>query len=208
MNAFVTQKTEGQKKHHELIVIGASWGGLEALSAILSSLPSDFPLPILIVQHRPRNPLGSEFFIEILNRCCQLNVLEPDDKEHIETGNIYLAPSNYHMLVEHKRALALSNDDPVHYSRPSIDLLFESAAESYQQNVIGIILTGANQDGAEGLKIIKEKGGYTLAQDPTTAEVDTMPLAAIAAAKPDMILPLKDIAPFLITLGKTSCYQK
>jgi len=202
MKVIVQKKTEPLEKHHELIVIGASWGGLDALSTILSPLPSDFPLPILIVQHRPRNPVGSEFFIEVLSRYCQLSVLEPDDKEHIETGNIYLAPSNYHLLVEHKGALALSNDEPVHYSRPSIDLLFESAAESYQQSVIGIILTGANQDGAAGLKIIKEKGGYTLAQDPTTAEVDTMPLAAIAAAKPDMILPLKDIAPFLIKFCK------
>jgi len=202
MNAFVTQKTEGLKKHHELIVIGASWGGLEALSAILSPLPKDFPLPILVVQHRQRNQLDSGFFIEILNRHCQLNVLEPDDKEHIETGNIYLAPSNYHMLVEHKGALALSNDEPVHYSRPSIDLLFESAAESYQENVIGIILTGANQDGAEGLQAINVRGGYTLAQDPATAEVDTMPLAAIAAAQPDAILPLKDIASFLIKFCK------
>jgi len=202
MNVLVPKKIEQLKKHHELIVIGASWGGLDALSTILSPLPSDFPLPILIVQHRPRNQLGSEFFIEFLNRCSQLNVLEPDDKEHIETGNIYLSPSNYHMFVEHKGALALSNDEPVHYSRPSIDLLFESAAESYQQNVIGIILTGANQDGAEGLKVIKAKGGYTLAQAPATAEVDTMPLAAIAAAKPDAILPLKDIAPFLTKLCK------
>ena len=202
MNVIIPKKTEELKKQNELIVIGTSWGGLNALSTILSPLPKDFPLPILIVQHRPRNQLGSEFFIEILNRRCQLNVLEPDDKEHIQTGNIYLSPSNYHMLVEHKGALALSNDEPVHYSRPSIDLLFESAAESYQQNVIGIILTGANQDGAEGLQVIKAMGGYTLAQDPVTAEVDIMPLAAIAAAKPDAILPLKDIASFLIKLCK------
>ena len=202
MNVIVPKKTEGLKKHHQLIIIGASWGGLEALSTILSLLPSDFPLPILVVQHRQRNPLGSEYFIEILNRRCHLNVLEPDDKELTEAGNIYLAPSNYHMLVEHKGALALSNDEPVHYSRPSIDILFESAAESYQQSVIGVILTGANQDGAEGLQAIKARGGYTLVQDPATAEVDTMPLAAIAAAQPDVILPLKDIASFLIKLCK------
>ena len=202
MNVIVPKKTEELKKHHELIVIGASWGGLEALSIILSPLPSDFPLPILVVQHRQRNHSGPEFFIEILNRRCQLNVLEPDDKELIEAGNIYLSPSNYHMLVEHNGAFALSNDEPVHYSRPSIDLLFESAARSYQQSVIGIILTGANQDGAEGLQAIKVRGGYTLVQDPATAEVDTMPLAAIAAAQPDAILPLNDIASFLIKLRK------
>lgn len=198
----ITPKKKELKKHYELIVIGASWGGLEALSTILSPLPRDFPLPILIVQHRQRNRLGSEFFTEVLNRRCQLNVLEPDDKELIEAGNIYLSPSDYHMLVEHKGALALSNDEPVHYSRPSIDLLFESAARSYEQGIIGIILTGANQDGAEGLRAIKFRGGYALAQDPETAEADTMPLAAITVAQPDAILPLKDIASFLMDLYK------
>ena len=202
MKIISPKKTGKIKKRHELIVIGASWGGLEALTTVLSPLPKDYPLPILIVQHRQRNQSGAEFLIEIFKQRCQLNVLEPDDKDTIEPGNIYISPSDYHMLVEHKGMLALSNDEPVHYSRPSIDLLFESAAQSYRNSVIGIILTGANHDGASGLLAIKNQGGYTLVQDPKTAEVDTMPLAAIASTQPDMILPLKDIASLLMKLCK------
>jgi two-component system chemotaxis response regulator CheB len=188
------------KKNHELIVIGASWGGLEALTNLLSPLPSDYSLPILVVQHRCRNPMGREFLTDVLNQRCQLNATEPEDKQIIEAGNIYLAPSNYHMLVERKGVLALSTDEPEHYSRPAIDLLFESAAVSYRNSVIGIILTGANHDGAKGLQAVKNHGGCALVQAPETAEVNIMPLAAITATQPDAILPLDDMTSLLLGL--------
>ncbi|MBL4607929.1 MAG: chemotaxis protein CheB, partial [Pseudomonadales bacterium] len=143
------------KKNYDLVVIGASWGGLEALTTVLSSLPKNYPLPILVVQHRQRNQIDTEMLVNVMNKRCKLNVLEPDDKEPIEAGNLYIAPSDYHMFVEHKGEIALSSDELVNYSRPSIDLLFESAADCYQSGVLGIILTGANSDGASGLQTIK-----------------------------------------------------
>ena len=109
----------------KLIVVGTSWGGLDALSCLLSPLPKNYPIPILIVQHRQRNHHGSTYLAEILNQRCQLNIIEPDDKERIKAGNVYISPSNYHMLVEDKETLALSSEELVNYSRPSIDLLFE-----------------------------------------------------------------------------------
>ena len=184
----------------KLIVVGTSWGGLDALSCLLSPLPKNYPIPILIVQHRQRNHHGSTYLAEILNQRCQLNIIEPDDKERIKAGNVYISPSNYHMLVEDKETLALSSEELVNYSRPSIDLLFESAAEIHQQNLIGIILTGANKDGAKGLATIKDRGGYGLVQSPETAEVDTMPLAAISSAQPDAVLPLNEITSLLLKI--------
>ena len=185
------------KKNYDLVVIGASWGGLEALTTVLSSLPKNYPLPILVVQHRQRNQIDTEMLVNVMNKRCKLNVLEPDDKEPIEAGNLYIAPSDYHMFVEHKGEIALSSDELVNYSRPSIDLLFESAADCYQSGVLGIILTGANSDGASGLQTIKNKGGGALIQSPETAEVDTMPLAAMAATQADAILPLSEITMYL-----------
>ena len=193
-----SKKQNRLKNQFELIVIGASWGGLEALSNLLTPLPKDYATPILVVQHRQRNQLGSTHLSNILNQRCPLNVIEPDDKEIIEAGNVYVSPSDYHMLVEEKGRLALSSDELVHYSRPSIDLLFESAAEIYLNKVIGIILTGANQDGAKGLATINKWGGYSIVQAPETAEKSTMPLAAISATQPDVILNLTEITAHLL----------
>lgn len=185
---------------YEVVVVGASWGGLAALNELLSPLPYDFNIPILIVQHRQRNQFGSEHLIDILNNNCKLQVIEPDDKDIIQSGNIYIAPANYHLLVESKYKLALSSDEPVNFSRPAIDLLFESAAFTYQQAAVGIILTGANKDGAYGLSQIKKLGGLAIVQDPTTAESETMPLAAVKSSNPDWVLTLKKISELLIRL--------
>ena len=186
----------------ELIVIGASWGGLDTLSTVLSLLPSDFSIPILVAQHRKRNQLEATQLTDILHQRCLLKVVDPEDKEEIKAGHIYISPSDYHMLVEDKGLLALSNEELVNHSRPSIDLLFESAAETYKRNIVGIILTGANSDGAKGLSRIKNMGGRCIVQDPETAEVDIMPLAAIAATQTDEILSLCDITSVLMEIER------
>ncbi|MBV1872118.1 MAG: chemotaxis protein CheB [Gammaproteobacteria bacterium] len=194
-----------QKKNHspiELIVIGASWGGLDALSTVLSPLPSDFSVPILVAQHRKRNQLETTLLTDILHERCPLKVIDPEDKEEIEAGHIYISPCDYHMLVEDKGLLALSSEELVNHSRPSIDLLFESAAEAYKKNLLGVILTGANSDGAKGLSHIESMGGRCIVQDPETAEMDTMPLAAIAATQTDEILPLSSITSVLIEIER------
>jgi len=180
-----------------LVTVGASLGGFNALSSVLSSLPTDFSLPIVVVQHR--SPSDSGDLAPLLAKCTQLPVAEIDDKENIDDGHIYICPSNYHVLVEEGR-FALSTDAPVLYARPSIDVLFESAAEALHEDVIGLLLTGMSKDGTAGLKRIKECGGYAIVQDPAAAEGRVMPEAAIDAVSVDKILPLEEIAPFLITL--------
>jgi two-component system chemotaxis response regulator CheB len=180
---------------YQAIVIGTSVGGLNALQKILGPLPANFSLPILIVQHRL--PAPDDFLTFSLNESCPLTVKEADEKEPIKPGFVYIAPANYHLLVEQNKTLSLSIDSKVCYSRPSIDVLFETAAEAYLSGLIGIILTGANDDGTIGLKKIKEKGGLTIAQDPATAESGVMPLSAIRENVVDQILPLAEIASFL-----------
>ena len=180
---------------YEAIVIGTSAGGLNALQKILGPLPADFPLPILVVQHRL--PAADDFLTFSLNESCALSVKEAEEKELIKPGFIYIAPANYHLLVEGDKTLSLTIDAKVCYARPSIDVLFETAAEAYLSALVGIILTGANNDGTAGLKKIKEKGGLTIAQDPATAESDVMPLSAIRENVVDKILSLAEIASFL-----------
>jgi two-component system chemotaxis response regulator CheB len=188
---------------YEAIVIGTSTGGLNALQEILAPLPADFNLPVLVVQHRL--PAPEEFLTFALNESCQLTVKEAAEKEPIKPGFVYLAPANYHLLVEPDKTLSLSIDAKVCYSRPGIDVLFETAAEAYLSSLIGIILTGANNDGSAGLKKIKEKGGLTIAQDPTTAASGVMPLSAIQENIVDQIFSLAEISSFLIQLsGKGS----
>ncbi len=184
----------------ELVVIGASWGGLKATEILLSGLPKDFPLAIAIAQHRHRN--ARELLSELLQEHSLLPVVEVEDKLAIVPGHVYLAPADYHLLVEPGN-FALSTEAPVHYSRPSIDLLFESAADAYTHRAIGVILTGANQDGAQGLAALKRRGGLAIVQEPTEAESSFMPTAAIAATQVDHILPLAEIAPCLIKLADT-----
>ena len=174
----------------DIVVVGTSLGGLAALEILLSGLPAEFPLPVAIVQHRGMD--SDETLMLLLQVHCALPVSEPDDKDPIEPGRIYLAPPGYHLLVD-RGSFALSMDAKVCYARPSIDVLFESAAEAYKERVIGVVLTGASRDGSEGLARIKGRGGLAVVQDPKGAEAPTMPEAAIAKVKVDRILPLPQI---------------
>jgi two-component system chemotaxis response regulator CheB len=181
--------------NYKAIAIGTSVGGVNALQEVLAPLPADFTLPLLVVQHRL--PAPDDFLAFSLNESCQLTVKEADDKEPIKPGFVYVAPANYHLLVEPDKTLSLSVDDKVCYSRPSIDVLFETAAEAYLSGLIGIILTGASNDGTAGFKKIKEKGGLTIAQNPATATSGVMPLSAIRENVVDKTLSLAEIASFL-----------
>ena len=174
-----------------IIVVGASAGGLRALEMVLGGLPRGFPVPIVAVQHRSRE--SSDAYADILGRSVKLPVREIDDDDALRAPGVYLAPPDYHVLIEPGR-MVLSVDDPVSYSRPSIDVLFESAADVYGAKVLGVLLTGANHDGAQGLSRIKQAGGYAIVQDPRTAESPEMPAAGIAAAPVDQVLALEDIA--------------
>lgn len=176
----------------ELVVIGASLGGLHALRVVLGALPKNYSLPVVIVQHRK----GEDILSALLATHCELPVSEAEDKEPLIGGHVYLAPSNYHLLVEAGHC-ALSTDEPVNYAQPSIDVLFESAADAYDDRVIGVILSGTGADGARGLAAIKRRGGLTITQDPATAEACAMPEAAIAAARVDAVLSLQEIGLFL-----------
>jgi two-component system chemotaxis response regulator CheB len=179
----------------ELIVIGCSLGGMHALEKILGLLPDDFCVPIVVAQHRHKR--SNEGLPAHLRRVTHLPVVDADDKQWIQPGHVYLAPADYHLLVE-KGELSLSVDEAVRYSRPSIDVLFESAADAYGAALIGVVLTGANEDGARGAKRIKRRGGVVIVQDPKTAEAATMPQAAIDSVGVDQILPLDKIASALI----------
>ena len=184
----------------ELVVVGTSLGGLHALEVLLSGLPKSFPLSLAVVQHRHKD---SDNTLSIfLQRHSALPLKEAEDKEMIVPGWVYLAPANYHLMVE-ASSFALSTDAPVLYARPSIDVLFESAADAYAERVIGVILTGASRDGAQGLAKIKARGGLAVVQEPATAESHTMPEAAIAAVAVNSILLLKDVAPFLVKMCNT-----
>ncbi len=187
---------------YEAIVIGVSSGGLNALNVIFSNLPQDFSLPIIIVQHV--SPRSNNKWIKLLNDKTNLQMKEADEKEKIENAAIYIAPPNYHLLIEKDKTFSLTIDERVNYARPSIDVLFESAAEAYKDKLIGIILTGSNADGTAGLKRIKEYGGLTIAQDPATAESGYMPASAIAAVKPDHILCLEEIIKLLIKINHSN----
>lgn len=172
-------------------------GGGHALQILLKGLPKTFPVPVIIAQHRGKETTPA--LSTILQDPCALPVCEPEDKEVIVGGRVYVAPADYHLLVEPGR-LALSTEGPVNYARPSVDVLFESAAVAYGNRVVGVVLTGANQDGAQGAATIKARGGLVVVQDPATAERPEMPAAAIKAAPVDEILPLPEIAPFVVGL--------
>ena len=178
-----------------VIVIGASVGAIEALMRILPGLPAGYRPSILIVVHVP--PDRKSLLASLFGERCAIPVKEAEDKENIQAGTIYFAPPNYHLLVEPDFTLSLSSDEPVFYSRPSIDVLFESAADAYGDSLTGIILTGANQDGADGLRAVCEAGGQALVQSPTTAEGKAMPLAALTACPAAKELPLEEIATLL-----------
>jgi two-component system, chemotaxis family, protein-glutamate methylesterase/glutaminase len=190
-------------KNKRAVVIGISAGGLQMLSKILLTLKKKFTFPLLIVQHLHKSQV--HFMYEFLNKKSALILKEADEKEKIKPGHAYFAPANYHMLIENDETISLSVDPKVNFSRPSIDVLFESAADVYKDELVGILLTGANNDGAAGIKKIKEHGGITIAQDPEEAQFPVMPQSAICTGKVDYILKIEEIINFLnhLTIERT-----
>jgi two-component system chemotaxis response regulator CheB len=176
----------------QAVVIGVSAGGLKALSAILPALPADYPLPIMIVIHLP--PDRDSVVADLFNDRCALTVREAEDKEDILPGHIYFAPPDYHLLIESDHRLSLSSEEPVLFSRPSVDVLFETAADVYGEGLIGIILTGANPDGAAGLKAVMMAGGMALVQRPDLSYARAMPEAALELCPQAESLSLEQIA--------------
>ncbi|MEN3748111.1 chemotaxis protein CheB [Sphingomonas sp. HF-S3] len=183
------------------VVIGASAGAVQALSELLPALPADYRLPVLVVVHVPAD--RSNFLAPLFQHKCRIAVREAEDKEPIAPATVYFAPADYHLMVEDDATLSLSNDLPVHYSRPSIDVLFESAADAYGPEVIGIILTGANADGAQGLRAIIDAGGVGIVEAPDGAYADAMPRAAINLCPSASVLPLEAIASHLVKAGES-----
>ena len=182
------------------IVIGASYGGMEAINTILKGLPSGFRVPLSVVLHIGNNSISN--YLSVLNYKTDFSVKEAEEKELIEQGKVYFAPPNYHLQVEDNFSFSLSTEQKVNFSRPSIDVLFETAAWVYKNELLGILLTGSNSDGAEGLKTIKDYGGTTIVENPETAFAKMMPAAAIKKEKPSFILSLEEIATKIVALTK------
>jgi two-component system, chemotaxis family, protein-glutamate methylesterase/glutaminase len=180
---------------YRLVVVGASAGGLHALRTLVSGLPADFGVPVVVVQHRAKE---SELLCELLQECSHIPVYEVVDKMDMGRG-VFVGPPDYHLLVD-EGFFSLSCDEPVRYSRPSIDVMFESAADTYGMDVVGVVLTGANSDGSRGLRRIVDAGGYGVVQDPETAEVRVMPRAAARAVPEACVLALEEIGPHLAAI--------
>ncbi len=180
-------------KTYRAVVIGSSAGGLKALEIILSRLAEDFLIPIVIVQHVAAN----SSLASVLSQKTRHPIKEADDKELLQAGWIYVAPSGYHLIIESNAAFSFSVDEKVNNSRPSIDVLFESAADAFGPELIGVILTGSNADGSAGLKRIHDRGGLTIVQDPNTAEAKEMPSSALKRTNPDYTLPVEEISALL-----------
>lgn len=194
----LNKKVKAKKKNEfGIVVIGSSKGGMTALQTLFAFVPVSFKLPIVVVQHREES--SDETFVNILQPSSKLKVKEVSDKDKINSGVIYVAPAGYHLMIEEDH-FALSTEEPVSYSRPSIDVLFESAAEEFGAKTIGVILTGLNNDGANGINLIKKAGGLTIVQDPKQAECSEMPEAAIKAVNVDYILTLEKIGKLLEAL--------
>ena len=185
-------------RNFKAVVLGVSTGGVSALKFILGALPADFPIPVLVVTHI--TPDSDDSLAVLLNTLSAIRVKEADEQETIISGTVYLAPANYHLLVERGGELSLSIDPPVNFARPSVDVLFESAAEAYGSALIGVILTGAGFDGSKGILKIKNNGGVTIVQDPADAEMDSMPRSALQLLKADHVVPLKEIPDLLMRL--------
>lgn len=188
-----------RKTGYRAIVVGVSTGGVAALKRILVGLADNFPLPVMIATHI--TPDSDDALAVLLDTLCAIRVKEADDREQVEPGTVYLAPANYHLLVERGGYLALSVDPPINYARPSVDALFESAAVAYGPMLIGAILTGAGFDGAKGLLKIKNSGGLTIVQDPADAEMDSMPVSALQLRQADHVVPLQEIPGLLTRLA-------
>ncbi len=185
---------------YKVVVIGGSAGSFTVLANILSKIPKEFSLPIIICCHRLKHVRSG--FIEALEIKSVKQVTEPDDKESIKKGRVYVAPANYHLGIELGNSFALSTEEMVNNSRPAIDITFETAAYVYKEKMIGILLTGANKDGAQGMKSVKEYGGLTIVQEPKECTIDTMPKAAMAATKIDYVMRAEEIVKFLNDLHK------
>jgi two-component system chemotaxis response regulator CheB len=181
----------------KIVVVGTSAGGLRALEKIFSALPATYGLPIIVVQHRSKE---SDAFADVMSSLVSLPVQEAEDKAPIVAPGIYLAPPDYHLMLEPGQ-LALTTDDSVNFSRPSIDVMFESAADAYGPGVVGLLLTGANSDGTRGLGKIRKSGGYAIVQDPATAEVAEMPASAIREGVADRVIPLDEISKELLRIA-------
>jgi two-component system, chemotaxis family, protein-glutamate methylesterase/glutaminase len=181
-----------------LVVIGASWGGLAAVSKIFAAMPGDFTLPIVLVQHRSKH--SDDLLASLLQSVTQLRVVDVEDKEPLAPASVYIAPANYHLMVE-RGYLSLTTDPLVRFSRPSIDVTFASAADSYRSAAIGVVLTGANDDGRRGLRRIVDNGGKGIVQDPATAESKAMPASAAQAVPEAEVIPLEEIPTRLVMLA-------
>lgn len=188
------------RKRLGAIVIGASAGGIEVLSTVLPALRPTLAVPVFIVIHLPRE--GISHLASIFRHKCTLAVKEAEDKEPPLAGTVYFAPPNYHLLIESGPVLALSCDDLVHFSRPSIDVLFESAADAYGERLLGVVLSGANEDGASGLAAVSQAGGVAMVQDPDSAHVSTMPAAAWRRSRADWVLKPSAMADFFAKLSE------
>jgi len=182
------------------IVIGGSAGSFKPITTLLAEVPREFPLPMFLCLHRLKHVRHG--FVEALSIKSNKEVSEPLDKENIRKGSVYLAPANYHLAVELGNSVSLSTEPLVNNSRPAIDILFESAAYAYRDKLIGILLSGANRDGAAGMKAIKEKGGLCIVQDPDDSTINAMPNAALAATPVDYVLPMNEIIQLLLVLDK------
>jgi two-component system, chemotaxis family, protein-glutamate methylesterase/glutaminase len=195
-----------EKKKYDTIVIGTSAGGLIALLKIVQELPATFLLSIIIVQHRLRS--GEHLLETLLQSRCLLPIKQADEKEKIMPGHIYTAPPGYHLMIEKDYTFSLSCDEESRTSVPSIDVLFETAAEAYGKKLVGILLTGASNDGTSGIKTIAEHGGATVVQDPKTAEFALMPASAIASGMVQKILSLEQIIELLISLQQEKEFER
>jgi two-component system, chemotaxis family, protein-glutamate methylesterase/glutaminase len=194
-------KDELERHRYQAIVIGGSSGGFQALQTLLGLLPRDYSLPVMVVLHR--SPTTDHSLADLLSHVCPLTVKEAEEKEVMAEGFVYIAPANYHLLVERDHSLSLSIEDRVWYSRPAIDVLFETAADAFGTRLVGVLLTGANQDGTAGLRRIRQRGGLTLAQDPTEAHMPAMPESAIRAGVVDRVLPLTMVGALLASLTRS-----
>lgn len=186
------------RNKYKAIVIGTSAGGLYAVSDLLEQLPPGYSIPIIVVQHRSKDP--RDLLEEVLQNKCRIKIKQADEKEKIEAGKVYIAPPDYHLLIESDQTFSLSADELVRYSRPSIDVLFETAASAFKETLIGIILTGANNDGSAGMIAVKKYGGLTIAQDPEEAMFPFMPKASIEAKAVDHIWKISAIQNFLLKI--------
>jgi two-component system chemotaxis response regulator CheB len=184
---------------YSIVAVGTSWGGLSAMTRLLGQLPEGFPIPIVVVQHRSKD--SDRLLVQLLQDATRLHVCEIEDKDTLCVGTVHVAPANYHVLIE-AGYISLTVEEPVRFSRPSIDVMFTSAADTYRSGAIGVVLTGANEDGARGLAHIVQRGGRGLVQDPKTAEIPIMPEAALKAVPTAEVLPLDGLAPRLVALSE------